>query len=1183
MATISQQLDQFLSHLMGRLKKASLLKGSAILTAVILVMSVIGASFAIRSGFSSDTVITSRIALVVAIAGIVLFFFKRPLDNLRQNLSGIIENRSTTFNGRIETYAGLDNEHPLKDLLAEDTLKIARENSPEKLINNKELIVPGVITTVCVFLLLWVMIAGPGLLNYGVRHLWAGWAFSDLLPPQTISVVPGDEAIRRGGSVKILAKMNGFNPVDASIHVRLANKEWQEVDMLLNDRGFEFTFFTIREDAEYYVTSAGIRSPDFNIQVVDLPDIENLKLTYHYPEWSSRSPDTFEPGGDISAIDGTSIALEVTTTAPLPSSVLVLNGESSELEIIDRTGTGSFNIVEDGQYYIAAKLGNELVRLSEDYFIRVLDDGKPEIKFTRPGRDLSASNIEEITVHIEASDDYALESMELRYSVNGGDWQSVPMSIEGRSVDTDHVFFLEDMQSVSTSTLDENQVMDNLESGDLVSYYARVTDKEQTSNTDMYFIQVQPFDRRYSQSQQGGGAGGQGGNEQQEISQRQKEIIVSTWNLIREKTESKGTLNNSTQDNALLLSGLQATLSEQALTLVERTRARQLNADEQIEKFVENMEMAAAAMAPASEFLEEIELEKAIQPEQEALQHLLRAEAVFTDMQISFQQGQGGGGSSSSAGQDLAEMFELEMDLKKNQYETGSPASPSAQTEQADDAMKQLEDLARRQEQLANNMQQKNNITEAQKWQQEMLRREAEELQEQLDRMEQSAQNSQQGQQSSSSNPGGQQSTASSEGSEQGQGQGQSQSATSRRLESAIRAMNEVSDAMNNPGDHEALERAAQEAGNQLEGAREEVARGQQQSMEQSFENMASKANELFEDQKRMEQELQQAVKRALAEREQTGQVGSGLSRADEARLASEKKEMTEKLQGLEQDIHASVEQYDNSLPEAVSELEDAREIISKSQLSERLYVASEYIAYGAAPYIAGSESAVTQALNDITEKLNRARNVADGAELADSNSLDRTLEQTRGLRKELEQLTRQGQGQPSENESQLATGEQQVAEGQASANPGEDAGQNPGGNAIGGVWDGNPNRAGPAIDRASWDRLGENLSETARAINNVIPELRDQDLSLEDINEIRTLTQQLQQQFAFSGDGNNENIIEQEYLATLSLLEQLELRLDAGMRNNEPASVRSSAAETISSEYKDVVAEYYRRLSREN
>ena len=96
-------------------------------------------------------------------------------------------------------------------------------------------------------------------------------------------------------------------------------------------------------------------------------------------------------------------------------------------------------------------------------------------------------------------------------------------------------------------------------------------------------------------------------------------------------------------------------------------------------------------------------------------------------------------------------------------------------------------------------------------------------------------------------------------------------------------------------------------------------------------------------------------------------------------------------------------------------------------------------------------------------------------------------------------------------------------------------------------------------------------------------PELREQDLSLEEINEIRELTQQLQQQYIFSDNGKNQNILEQEFLSALSLLEQLELRLDAGVRNKEPVNVRSTAAEPISTEYKDAVAEYYRRLSRED
>ena len=389
--------------------------------------------------------------------------------------------------------------------------------------------------------------------------------------------------------------------------------------------------------------------------------------------------------------------------------------------------------------------------------------------------------------------------------------------------------------------------------------------------------------------------------------------------------------------------------------------------------------------------------------------------------------------------------------------------------------------------------------------------------------------------------------------------------------------MNEISDALNNPGgDREQIERAAEEAQRQLEGAKEEVARNQQRSMQQSFDSMAAQGNELYEEQMRIEQELQQAVRRALAERDQSGQVTSGLSPEQESRLAQEKKAMTEKLQGLEQDIHASVEAFQDSLPEAVSELEDARDVISKSQLQERLYVASEYIAYGAAPYIAGSESAVTQALSEITENLQSAQRVANGAELSDSNDLDRTLAQARSLRRELEQLSRPGE--LSEGSNQAGTGEQEMSQGQGD----QSGSQSPSGNAVGGAWGGYANRGGPGIDRAAWDRFGRDLNDTARAIRDVLPELRQQDLSLEEINEIRDLTSQLQQQFAFSDNGRNENIIEQEYLSALTLLEQLELKLDAGARNKEPAKVRSAAAESVSTEYKDAVAEYYRRLSRE-
>ena len=124
--------------------------------------------------------------------------------------------------------------------------------------------------------------------------------------------------------------------------------------------------------------------------------------------------------------------------------------------------------------------------------------------------------------------------------------------------------------------------------------------------------------------------------------------------------------------------------------------------------------------------------------EQKALQNLLRAEATFRQIQVAFGSQGGGGGAGGGAGRDLASLFDLELDTEKNQYETAQTAGGSAsqQQKEIDDALQKLDQLARRQEELA--QQQRNNQQSSeQRWQQEMLRREAEELQRQMEQMAQ--------------------------------------------------------------------------------------------------------------------------------------------------------------------------------------------------------------------------------------------------------------------------------------------------------------------------------------------------------------------------------------------------------------------------------------------------------------
>src|SRR5256884_3817533 len=75
--------------------------------------------------------------------------------------------------------------------------------------------------------------------------------------------------------------------------------------------------------------------------------------------------------------------------------------------------------------------------------------------------------------------------------------------------------------------------------GDLVSLYATARDGHSEARTDISFVQVEPFEREFSQSQQiEGNGGGSGGNNQMEISRRQKELIAATWKQQNDKMSS---------------------------------------------------------------------------------------------------------------------------------------------------------------------------------------------------------------------------------------------------------------------------------------------------------------------------------------------------------------------------------------------------------------------------------------------------------------------------------------------------------------------------------------------------------------------------------------------------------------------------------------------------------------------
>lgn len=1139
----TREFERYLGLFRLRLKQLLLARGLSILAVSALVITVVAVYIAVRRGFPAEIVIAARIILLAAIVGIIYRLIVLPGRHTEEDGADDIEARAPGFAGRVRTWVGMQGQnHPLKDLLAEDSLKIAADHPPERQVPQKEFSVLLSVAGIAAVLLLYLAVSGPGNFGYGVRHLWFGWAMPGLLPPQSIEVLPGDDGIRLGGTVNVQATMQGFDPADAYVHARFGDAEWQQVGMAELAERFEFTFFSVREPLEYYVSAANVRSETFTINVVDLPVIERLTLTYQYPEWTGRDNETIDPGGDVRAIADTDIVVEVSADRPMTPGELVVDDQVIPLQVTGNSATATFRVEQDGQYFVAAKVGGEQIRLTDDYFVTLVDDQVPEIQFARPGRDWSASSIEEVTARITASDDYRLESLELRYSVNGGDWASVELPADSGEVEVDHVFFLESLAG-----------SESLVPGDLVSYYAIAGDRENSASTDIFFIDVQPFDRRYSQSQQAGGQMGGQGQQQNEISQRQKEIIVSTWNLIREQQEGRREDPAYVSDNAALLSRVQSTLREQVETLARRTEARQLTASaEEIALFVENLEKASAAMLPAADRLSELDLEQAILPEQEALQHLLAAEAVFTDISVSMQANNRGGGGGQ-AGRDLTEMFELEMDLEKNQYETGSRATPEAPQQQLEEAANELEELARRQEQLARNMDRNQQPTAAQRWQQEMLRREVEELRQRLERMQQQSASNQSQQQGSEGQPseGGAEGSSSEQQQQQQQANQQRQrqmEQLQRRLESAVRAMNEADEAMRQGASQEELQRAAGEAQRQLEGARDQAAADMQREMQASLDALAERSGDLYREQEDMENRLQESIRGISVGRNDLNRLESGMSILEEYELAEEKRRLQAELQQLEQDARNTAQQISENEPAAAEQIREAVEKLREEEVETRLSVAAAYIEQGEAVYVAGSESAVTEALRELEQDLDRARSMVgndpnrDPGDEQGQGGLQQTLAETRELRRGLQQLAQGGM-----------------------QNDGEPTGAGR---------DDRPRSTGVPVGdlevTREFDRDADNISADVLSL---FRELSARGVPVQDLDELRRLAAELR---ASEWTGNPA-LLEEEARRALSLVEQLELALARTAEGDD--AVRTNTVDEIPEQHREVVADYYRRL----
>ncbi|HEY2845233.1 MAG TPA: hypothetical protein VGJ09_16340, partial [Bryobacteraceae bacterium] len=838
-------------------------------------------------------------------------------------------------------------------------------------------------------------------------------------------------------------------------------------------------------------------------------------------------------------------------------------------------------------------------------------DDPPTVKITHPGADAKVSPIEEVTITVTASDDFGLQAMDLHYSVNGQPEKVISLMNSKGSANAEGkvVLNLEDFKLVP---------------GDIVSMYATANDAKARTVGDITFVEAQPYERNYSQSQAGGGGGGGGGGGQQndpsQITQREKEIIAATHNFNR---GGKNAAANA--ENAQYLSEVQSKLKDQAESMAKRTTARELSTENQdFQSFTKEMEAAASEMTPAADKLKNQKWSDALEPENKALQHLSRAMATFRDIQVARGQqggGGGGGGGGFDAGRDLANLFDLELDTEKNQYESQQSSSSSGDKQQqaVDEAMQKLEQLARRQAQLAQqNQNTKQQASVDKRWEQEQLRRELEDLKKQLQQAQQQQQqngqqmsrNGQQSQQQGQQSQGGQQSQQSGQQSKSGQqGSQQSSQQIQRMLDQINQAQNDQRSAQQaqQNGDQGQADAAARRAAERLNEARDIGDRMRRQDTAGQLGDLQQRADQIGDRQKDLENRLQSA-----AGNSKDGKGGQGSTKQQSDQLASDLDKNLEDLKKLEQDIQRSARDLRAAQPDASTKLRDGVSEIQQNDVERRMQYSAEYIRQGRADQVnqSGWLPPVNRAMDTMREGIRQAQNaLSDGSKQgAGKNERDQQLAQVESLRRQLEQFARgqqpgQQNGQQPGQQNGQQPGQQpgqgqgkgdQQGKGQGQGKDGQQPGQGQGqggGNQNGGNQFGGGNRANGGMIGGQFGRWnpqgyydlpdgrraepGQIVRDFARDLNDLRQRFKDDPEMAKQISDVeRALTQ------ASVGDTSGPVLQERLSRTVLPQMETLEVQMRQKAGEETGGQVRSAGTERVPDGYANAISDYFRKLA---
>ncbi len=289
----------------------------------------------------------------------------------------------------------------------------------DSLIDFKPLYKKSIKTLAFITILILLFSLNSGLISASNRILNFNTEF---LPPQEFyfDISPGNYQIPKGSSVELNINVIGKQLQEIFLMIKnIEESEYRKISLQKDSTGsFSYKISNAIKTFDYYTFAEDVESNVYRIEVTDFPVIKTFKIKITPPYYSKIPSSEQFDNGNISALKGSLVEIEVFASKELNEAFILFDDSSkTNLKISKLNASGKFQIRKDASYYILIK--DQMNNFNEQpitYSIKALNDEIPIIELLSPESDFDLGEDNRIPLYAKIQDDYGFSKLILHYN-----------------------------------------------------------------------------------------------------------------------------------------------------------------------------------------------------------------------------------------------------------------------------------------------------------------------------------------------------------------------------------------------------------------------------------------------------------------------------------------------------------------------------------------------------------------------------------------------------------------------------------------------------------------------------------------------------------------------------------------------------------------------------------------------